>query len=473
MATAPGPTARRRVVLLGATALAAAALAGGAWLRWASPRPAPAAPPEVKAEGLEPAVVNALGVARERVLKEPAAAEAWGDLGKAFLANELQDEANVCFAEAERLDARNPRWPYYQGGVWYARGDYAAALPFLRRAADLCAGPEAGVVVPRLLLAEALLTLGRADEAEAELGRAAARLPDDVRVHYDRGLLAAARQDWPAARAHLVRCLGSPYARQKACARLAAVCRRLPGGGGAEDFDRQAVGLPPDLEWPDPFVAEYLHWAVRKRKRYQLAEQLESAGRLAEAAAVLRPLAEEYPDDYLPHLTLGKVLGRTGDLGTAERALRTARRLAPEKVQPHYYLSLVLFRRAEELGREGGGERARAAFRESADCARQALALKPDYGFAHMVLGLCLRRLGDKPAALAALSQAARCNPEFAELHFHLGEALADAGRAEEARPRLERALRLAPPGAEWREAARARLEGLKQAPGAKGPGGR
>jgi tetratricopeptide (TPR) repeat protein len=476
MTTAQGPTPRpttgRRVVLLGVAVLAAAALAAGAWLRWARPRPAPPVPPEVKADALEPVVLTAIGVARERALKEPASAEAWGDLGKVFLANELQDEANVCFAQAERLDARNPRWPYFQGGTWQSRGDYAAALPFLRRAADLCAGAEADNVVPRLLLAETLLTLGRADEAEAELRQAGDRRPDDARVHYDRGLLAAARQDWPAARDHLRRCLGSPYARQKACVQLAAVSRRLGEAAAAEDFRRQADRLPADLEWGDPFVAEYLHWAVRKRARYRLAEQLEAAGRPADAVAVLGPLARDYPDDYLPHLTVGKLLGQTGDLATAEQALRTARRLAPDKVQVYYYLSLVLFRRGEEGERQGGGDRGRAAFAEAAAMARRAAALKPDYGFAHMALGLALKRLGRANEALAAFRQAVRCNPEFAEMHYHLGEALAESGRAEEARPRLEQALRLAPPGAGWRQAARDLLAGPKQKPAASRPAG-
>jgi tetratricopeptide (TPR) repeat protein len=457
-------------VLLGAAVLAGAALATGAWLRWARPRPAPPVPPEVKADALEPAVLTAIGVARERVLKEPASAEAWGDLGKVFLANEMQDEANVCFARAEQLDAHNPRWPYFQGGTWQARGDYAAALPLLRRAADLCAGPEAGNVVPRLLLAETLLTLGRTDEADAEVRQAADSKPDDARVQFDRGLVAAARQDWPAAREHLRRCLGSPYARQKACVQLAAASRRLGEAAAAEDFRRQADRLPPDLEWGDPFVAEYLHWAVRKRARYRLAEQLEAAGRPADAVAVLGPLARDYPDDYLPHLTVGKLLGQTGDLGTAEQALRTARRLAPDKVQVYYYLSLVLFRRGEE--RERKGERDRASFEEAADMARRATELKPDYGFAHMALGLTLKRLGRADEALAAFRQAVRCNPEFAEMHFHLGEALAESGRAEEARPRLEQALRLAPPGAGWRQAARDRLEGLKQKPAPSRPAG-
>src|SRR5262249_38708898 len=99
------------------------------------------------------------------------------------------------------------------------------------------------------------------------------------------------------------------------------------------------------------------------------------------------------------------------------------------------------------------------------DLARQALALKPDYGFAHMTLGLSLKRLGQRAEAVDALRQAVRCTPEYAELHFYLGEALAEDGQTSEARRRLEQALRLAEPDAPWRQAARTCLDSL--------PGGR
>src|SRR5216683_1939670 len=62
--------------------------------------PAPPTPPEAKGDLLEPAVVNAIEVIRENVLKDPNSARAWGDLGEVFLANELEEESSECFAEA-------------------------------------------------------------------------------------------------------------------------------------------------------------------------------------------------------------------------------------------------------------------------------------------------------------------------------------------------------------------------------------
>jgi Flp pilus assembly protein TadD len=463
----PGPRlySRTRRLLLAVMFLVVALAATGITLRFLRPSPVPPTPPEAKGEFLEPAVVRAVEVIRERVLEEPYSAQAWGDLGEVFLANELEEESSRCFAEAERLDPSNPRWPYFQAGPLLNRGEREAALPYLARAVERCETGGDAAATTRLRLGETLLFLGRVDEAETHISQARDSKPDDPRVLFDLGLLAIAREDWKTARAHLLRCLGSPFTQQKARVQLAAVCSRLGEAASADEFHMQAGRLPPDRDWFDPFITEYLHFAKKKRKRYKLAEQFESAGRFRDSANVLRPLAADFPDDYLPQMTLGKVLGQTGDFRGAEEALRRALQLAPDKVQTHYYLSFLLLNKGEEAIREGDSSRARAEelFREAASLARQALAIKPDYGYAHMVLGLSLKHLGERAEALAALRQAVSCNPEFAELHFHLGEALAEEGQTAEARPRLEQALRLAPPGATWRKTAEARLAELQE----------
>jgi len=281
-------------------------------------------------------------------------------------------------------------------------------------------------------------------------------------------LLAIFREDWHTAQAHLLRCLGSPFAQQRARVQLAVVCSRLGDARSADEFHAQADRLSPDRDWVDPFITEYLQWAVKKKNRYKLAEQLEAVGRLSDAASVLRPLAAESPNDYLSHMTLGKILGQTGDFRGAEAALRQALRLAPDKVQVHYYMSLLLLKKGEQVAGDGDSGRMRAEklFQEAATLAREALAIKPDYGYARMALGLSLKHLGERAEALIALREAVRCNPEFAELHLHLGETLAEDGQEAEARPRLEQALRLAPPGAAWRQAAQARLAELQKGAG-------
>jgi tetratricopeptide (TPR) repeat protein len=460
----PTPRRRRRV-LVPALLCAVVVTAGGIGLGVYLSRPAPPAPPEVPAEMTVPDVVTAIQSVRAQVLKEPSSAAAWGRLGEVFLANELEEPSRPCFAEAERLAPANPRWPYFQAGVLLNRGDREAAVVLLHKAVRCCDAAGESNTAPRLLLAETLLTLGRLEEAEEQIQKALQRQPEDPRALFDLGLLAVSRQDWQAARDHLRRCLGSPLTRQRARAQLALVVQRLGDTAAADQFRAEAERLPRDTDWLDPFVTEYLAWSVKSRGRYKLAESLERSGRLAEAADVLRPLAAQHPDDDLAHLTLGKVLAQMGRSQEAEQSLRRALRLAPQKVQAHHYLSLLLFQEGEQLERKGTDRaRAEGLFREAAALARQALALKPDYGVAHMALGLSLRHLGQRADAVAAFRQAVHCNPEYGELHFRLGEMLAEDGPADEARSQLEQALLLAPPDAAWRQTARARLDSLARA---------
>jgi cytochrome c-type biogenesis protein CcmH/NrfG len=62
-------------------------------------------PPEVKGDESEPKVAAFIQRYREEVVKNPASAEAWGNLGQAFRNNELDAESNICFAQAEKLDS--------------------------------------------------------------------------------------------------------------------------------------------------------------------------------------------------------------------------------------------------------------------------------------------------------------------------------------------------------------------------------
>ena len=446
-------TARPRRWLLGALLLLVLA---GVVVYYYRTRPVPPVPPGEDLAGLEPAVREAVDSARRGVLAEPRSADAWGKLGETLLANELDTLSARCFAEAERLDPEEGRWPYYQGGTLINQGESNAALPYLRRAVERC---DTTLTAPLHLLGETLMSLGHLDEAEAQFREALRRKPDEPRARYNLGLVAVARQDWQVARDAFSACLADPACRQKARFQLAAVLARLNEPAKANEFLDQTRRMPKDLEWPDPLVAEYLQRAVKKRERYRRVEQLEAAGRYRDAVAVLVPMTEQFPDDALPHLTLGKMLGQTGDYARAEVALRKAMRLDPDTVQPLYFTSLVLYLQGEALAKDKRTEeRAQACFREAAELARNALRLQPDYGFAHMSLGLALKRQGRPAEAIDALRKAVRCNPELAEIHYYLGETLAEQGHGAEARTQLDAALRLAEPHVAWRKAAEERL---------------
>jgi tetratricopeptide (TPR) repeat protein len=400
----------------------------GAALWW---RSRPTLPPEVPLEGLDSEVAEAVREARAEVLRVPRSGEAWGHLGRVLLANEVFPDVSIrCFEQAEGLDPNNPRWPYFCAGALLNLGRRDAMVPKLQRAVVLCDQTEGAPATPRLLLAETLADLGQPEAAAGHFRHGLAASPDNPRAHFGLAMLANARGAWPECRTHLEACLPSPQARKKACAQLATVCERLEDQRSADKYAALAARLPQDFTWSDPYVAEHAHLARRKRDQYRRVEELEARGRLADAVGILNHLVKRYPNDYMPFLTMGKILGQMEQYHLAEPHLQKARELAPDKIQTQYLLGLTLLKHGEALlqGTSGDRPKALALFEEAVRHSRQALTLKPDYGFAHMTLGLALKHLGRRPEALAAFRQAVHCSPEYADIHFFLGVTLAEEG---------------------------------------------
>ncbi len=158
-----------------------------------------------------------------------------------------------------------------------------------------------------------------------------------------------------------------------------------------------------------------------------------------------RQMTEDDPSDQEAFLKLGVLLTRNGDLAGAEQALRKAEALAPQSVDPAYYLAVALTMQGERL-QTAGDRTAVDKFQAAADAALRAVQLKPDHAQAQEFLGLALKRLGRRPEAIEAFRAALRCRPEDAEAHLVLGQALAEDGQEGEALVQLQYASDLAAP---------------------------
>ncbi len=207
----------RRLALLTLLAVTTGIAAGVAWFLW-YPSAKPPEPPDINLDGTEPAVAHVIQKAQTAVRAKPRSAETWGHLGLVLRAHSYNEESNVCFAEAERLDPKDPRWPYLQG-LYQHQLD--AAVPLIERAVNLCDGSAPDNTAPRLLLAETLLSRGRLADADAHLSKVRQRTPDDVRLNFDLALLAFARDDTEGCIRHLTLVSSSPFARKKGTPPLA------------------------------------------------------------------------------------------------------------------------------------------------------------------------------------------------------------------------------------------------------------
>jgi tetratricopeptide (TPR) repeat protein len=440
----PGPLpalARRGRWRLALLALLVLGAAGGvaAW-KW----PRGAVPPQVPQVEGEPAVVRAIEEARQQVIREPRSGAAWGKLGQVFLAHDFFDAGIVCLEQAQRYDPDNPRWPYLRAAA-RVETDPEGALPLLRRAADLCNAHDAGNAVPRLRLAEALLELGRPDEARTEFRSVLGRQPDNPRGLYGLATAAAAAGDLEEAARSFRTCAASPLARQKAAAELAKVLMRAGDATEAAAVAQKARELPADRTWPDPYFAEFKGLAVNRASQFRRAHDLLNQGRPREAVALLRRLVEERPD-AAAYQELATGMIRVRDADAAEAALREAARRDPNAFGPIHLLSFFLFQKAQQA-RAQPALRAEA-LREAEEFGRRAVALKPDHAMAHVYLGLACKELGKRQEALASLRQAVRCMPERPEPYLYLADLLAEDGQKAEARRLREEASRLTAPSA-------------------------
>ncbi len=424
----PSLERRRHVLtLLVLAALVAACLGALAWQHLHAPRL-----PTLDLTGVEPTIVQAIEEAQESVIREPDSPRTWGKLGLVLRAHRFIAEADQCFAQAERLDPVEPRWPYFRGVRLYT-DEPAASVPFLRRAAELCEQRDPANTAPRLLAAEVLLELGQVDEAHEHCLRVLKRQPNNPRVLFALGLIALSRDELADSVGYFRRCADSPFTRKRAAIQLATAYQRQGNSQAAAEQTSRALQLPTDLPWTDPYVAECQALNVSRESQFTRAGQLQQQGRHAESVQLLRRLVEEAPGDAHALAELGFALLQSGDLPGALQVLQDAVHKYPTHVRAQYVLSVALWQQAEQLHRRGQRTQALEQYAAAAASARRAIGLQPDHGFAHLYLGLSLKAFGRPTEALDELRRARECQPDAPETHLRLAEALAEQGQELEA----------------------------------------
>jgi tetratricopeptide (TPR) repeat protein len=345
-----------------------------------------------------------------------------------LLVHEFQPQAAFCFDQAERLDPREPRWPYYQALAALIATDLPTARTKLERAVALCGDEFDG---PRLALAEVLLGLEEFDESQRQFSLLIEKNPRNARARLGLARLAVKRGDVRASLEPLSLAKSSPYTRLAANELLAEIYQRLDDSTQAEAARRRAAELPPDLNWPDPLRDELAALRTGKVNWLRQAEAHEREGHKAEALALLQRAVREYPDADDAWLALGKALYERKNFAPAEAAVRRAVTLAPTLPEP-----------VNELGRVLAAQGNRT---EAIKCFRKALELRPNFAQAWHNLGSALFATDDRAGAMEAYRNAVRFAPDMFESQFTLAMLLADKGQVAEALVHAQQAVRLKP----------------------------
>lgn len=220
---------------------------------------------------------------------------------------------------------------YDQGVALFDKGEFAAALPFLRRAAE----SDSGNAQKWKAVGVTYAALKKYSEAEETLGRACRldyKIPDACFFYartlyaldrFDDALVALEHADHRSWRARLARAES-----------LEALGRFAP----AEQEYRQSVALCRGAD-PKPAIG--------------LGQFLVRQGRSSEAVTDLERAASAYPSSADAHLWLGRALSDTGKPAESIPHLERAVALAPSSAQAH----LLLAKAYARSGRAGDAQR--------------------------------------------------------------------------------------------------------------------
>jgi tetratricopeptide (TPR) repeat protein len=357
----------------------------------------------------------------------PDSAAAWGKLGSVLMHYEFVQEATDAFNEAERLAPSEPRWPYLHGILLLSR-EPGIALAKLRRAVSL--SPER-IDAPRLRLAQFLAEHGPFAEAEALFNFLLRADPAHTpallglaRLRQSEGRLADCTN-------LLARCLADPHTARNAHVLLAAVQQAQGNPTAAALAARRSTGLPADAPWPDPWWTEALIYRVGRKARLEDASQLIEQGQPAEAARLLKGVAQDYPNDEEAWYQLGWALNQTRQFTEAEPALRQYLSLAPDSPKGHAQLGVVL------LGLQ--------RYDDAIAVLQAGLKLKPGWRELHSNLGYACVQLRRYDEAIGHYRNALRQDPNYVRTYTALAELLNLRGDRDEARRLVHQALELDP----------------------------
>jgi tetratricopeptide (TPR) repeat protein len=291
--------------------------------------------PHISLEGADRLTVEAVENARQEVATQPRSGKSWGKLAMVLSVNGYLEPALTCFSNAERFDGENPCWPYLHGVQLLTDSPHPKdGIPYMRKALTLARKPDQQAAIA-FKLALAYIDEGQFDEALQPLELLAKIQPDDSRVHYGLGLLAAGRDDRIAAREHLSKIADNPLSRKRACLLLAALSE--DDRESASKYRKILERFPPDLPWPDPFEGLMAGYKVNRFARIQQYLELDRQGRSEEAIALLRRFVSERPDEEVCH-NLGIALFKKNEFKEAAEAFRAALSFNPQNGSNHYYL---------------------------------------------------------------------------------------------------------------------------------------
>jgi tetratricopeptide (TPR) repeat protein len=388
-------------------------------------RPQKAMIPQIPRDGLDAEVAAAIDRACADIGAKPRSANAWGHLGMVLFAQDMYTPSASVFAEAEKLNPRDPRWPYF-GGLALMLEKPAEGIVRLERAVTLA--PDDFSL--RLRLAEEYMKLQRIDEADALFRQLFREAPSHARILLGRGQILSRRGGWQEAIEPLKAASEDPTARRSARVALSEAYARIGNAAESEEQRKRAESVPGDLNWADPILQQAKVLRTGLQPRIDQALDMMKKGQVQQAGELISEVLRDHPQSDEALLTLAKILIQGNQFEPAEQALRRAITINAQLVDGYFLLGGI------DVVLHKNYISAEKHFRRS-------IELKPSHAQAHARLGDCRLKQGNKPGAMAAFRDAVRYRPDLAQAHLELGALLLEAGQIDDAIRQLETAVRL------------------------------
>jgi tetratricopeptide (TPR) repeat protein len=346
-------------------------------------------------------------------------------MGKLFIATELYDAADRCFANARLLAPDDMRWPYYQAHVARLDNDPDTAAALFERTLSL--QPDH---VPSLVwLAEMRLAQSRAADARPLLLKARRLEPREAAVMYGLGRVALDERDYATAVKELEAAIALVPSATRLQYPLAMAYRGLGDARQAEVHLqlRGEVDLPP----ADRLMGE-VGGLLKNAAAYETrGSQALDARRWPDAVRELRQAVAIAPGNGFTRLNLGTALYMSGDTSGALEQYQAAVRLRPDLAKAHFAIGVI---------RESSGQDA-----EAIGAFETAVRNDPGYVEARFSLANALRRTGRVRESLPHYQEVIRISPAVSQASFGYAMGLVRLGEYQQARERLERDVQTFP----------------------------
>ena len=363
------PVAQRgRYILAGALAFAAGLAAWTMASRFGDRNDPAPNPPLVDEAQMPSAVARAIGQARDAVMARPRSSEAWGRYGMCLYAHEYVAAARTCFEQAERLNAKDYRWPYLQG-ICVTFSDPQRGLACFERSAGL--RPDLDFI--RLRTAELAIDLNQRNQASSHLDAVLRVSPHDARANLAAARLAVLRGDYKLAATKADQSLRVAPDIRATYELLAKIAFQQKDVAAAKKNLESMQRATRTNDWPDPLIKEMMQ--MRRDLTWELfqAQNEWDNGRTNMAMERLNRLMGEYPESVELRIEWVRALQSLENTTEAVKAVEEGLRLNPNSARLLRMRGLLHFNQDEKA--------------LAAKWFRQAIRLKPDYGLRGIILG--------------------------------------------------------------------------------------